>query len=300
MKRSNGSELEIVKQESLAQGKLPNGRQGKLHFVAKSLAFTIEIKSPVTLHKNVLSAKLTYDQDGSEVVVPQHTGNPMEFTIHVSSDDPHIAVIECRVKVLSSQQNGALFRIRVTVANGKDNFVTESEPIKILSRRSQAEKLAERQKAHTKEIISSSEPAKKKQKQTHSDSASEPTSPESTPTNQSGYDVDIVAESLRRMEQQQELQFGLLKNFFASRSNSVDSSSFEDCFGNLLASFERIPASERAATLQRIVSTLDTNQFAILSHFINLLISESVSDQVEQCAPFDELPMEELLSIDQL
>eukprot|EP01119_Soliformovum_irregulare_P015090 TRINITY_DN41_c1_g3_i1.p2 TRINITY_DN41_c1_g3~~TRINITY_DN41_c1_g3_i1.p2 ORF type:complete len:172 (+),score=26.32 TRINITY_DN41_c1_g3_i1:110-625(+) len=139
---SKSNVLVIEKQESLATEKFSrNGSVSKdLHIVAKAIAFVIHITSTVDLHTSPLNAKLLYDRDSDTKGKPVEMLNsaPLEFTAHVN-DLGDKAAVETRVSVLSSQHEGAYFRVKFWVTDDTTQTTHEvfSHPIKVISKRNQ-------------------------------------------------------------------------------------------------------------------------------------------------------------------
>jgi len=125
-----------------------NGRSGRAHVSAKNVPFEIVLSQPCA---NVL-LELVYEETTSPVLAP----NPLAWT---TAD----CVVSVRVLVLSSQHQGALFKIKVT-CNGQSAL---TPPIRVISKRSQAQKIVDREKSSS---TSGGRPAKR-QKTQHESSA---------------------------------------------------------------------------------------------------------------------------------
>jgi len=133
--------LEIISQSSQFKEEYShNGVQKKVHVVIKNHPFVIIVSFP-NLPKITILAKLFYDfNDSNEekkevdfIKVP-----PMDYRVHA---DAGKATVEVKLKALTSQHEGVLFRVLLQI-NSADSEQTQlfSEPIRVISKLGQISK----------------------------------------------------------------------------------------------------------------------------------------------------------------
>jgi len=123
-----------------------NGITKEVHVVVKNLVFLIEAVSNIDLNqpKCNVEAKLLYDYDkeeDSKVEVSFVKNEPMEYKVTVS-ENGYKATVELRIKVLTSQHEDMLFRVRLQAIDPMTqmSFIATSQPIKVISKLTQLKK----------------------------------------------------------------------------------------------------------------------------------------------------------------
>ncbi|PRP81716.1 hypothetical protein PROFUN_10816 [Planoprotostelium fungivorum] len=209
----NQIEFSIDEQTSIAQDHFrQNGVETELHVVAKAIPFIIGLAADgMSFHDIDIHIKLFYDDDleeehvsrkkrklpssaGREVEAPR--SSPLEHVTHINEEGNH-ASVEIKINVLSSQHEGSYFRVRFlfTQKDDEGQVISElhSNPIKVVSKRKQATKAVE--KLNGKNLGEESEAIP----------------PPATLAKKSQLDhLEIIAESLLRLERQQQEQSKLV------------------------------------------------------------------------------------------
>ncbi|PRP78417.1 hypothetical protein PROFUN_13721 [Planoprotostelium fungivorum] len=192
MQQVDNPQMQILSQGSVLVEKFSKGGTLKqVHVVVKNIVFNLDIASNFDLSRANLDAKLVYDwdkEDTETVEVSYVKSEPMDYKINIF--DTYKAVAELRVKVLSSQHEDMLFRVRITATDSKYNPTSQctvvTQPIKVIS------KVTQRRDSETKKMTQSS-----------GVNSLVLNSPQIS-----------VAESLSRMEQQLQLQHSEHQRFF--------------------------------------------------------------------------------------
>eukprot|EP01114_Cavostelium_apophysatum_P016425 TRINITY_DN4669_c0_g1_i1.p1 TRINITY_DN4669_c0_g1~~TRINITY_DN4669_c0_g1_i1.p1 ORF type:complete len:318 (+),score=72.63 TRINITY_DN4669_c0_g1_i1:90-1043(+) len=251
-------QLIIEKQESLGQDRLSkNGITKDVFFVAKNIPFNVMVSSTVNLATNPITCRLFYDfaKESDLKEVETLKCQPMEYVSHVNETGDK-ATVEIRVNVLSSQHEGALFRLRFSVSDGKKKGCEVfSHPIKIISKRAQV-----------KRMIAKNEVA--------------PTEPIPGPKRAT---TDQITDALSRLEQQQREQGQLIRMLLSQDHSaplvkepasalsckrrcpepSIDSESeFELAFRKMMDAYRRLPEEERPNKIRKtLTSSTDLESF---------------------------------------
>jgi len=116
-----------------------NGIQKEVHVVVKNLGFQLEVEAEgVDMNKANLVAKLIYDFDKDtdpKIEVAYVKSEPMEYKVNIL-DEGVRAVVELKIKVLTSQHEDMLFRIQIygTDPNTMMPLESVSKPIKVISK----------------------------------------------------------------------------------------------------------------------------------------------------------------------
>jgi hypothetical protein len=204
--------LRIVKQTSLATEKFArNGEQKDIHVVVKNSPFVtqVEFQSPTENYNfNTIRVEpqLVYDCEEKRIVdFIKHT--PLEFKALVSECATQVS-LEIRIKVLSSQLEDMLFRIKMVsfdVATDQPlpKLSVISEPIRVVSKPEQ---------------VFRKTPQKRTLKKTLSEK---------------------MAETMHALQENQIKQTLLLKQVLSAQQSSVQ----EDVFGSLLGKRTARPTS---------------------------------------------------------
>jgi hypothetical protein len=258
----------IDMQESLLAEKFSkNGKAMDLHIVAKNIAFVVHIAASFDLTDSPPSAKLIYDFDrvDDQKEVEALKSIPLEHTAHVDESGLKAAV-EAKISVLSSQHEGAYFRIKFTVVDpiSQETLEAYTQPIKVISKRNQVKKIIERKQPKIVESLSPS--------------PSTPILP--SPLKRPATDSNIT-ETLARLEEQQKEQKKMLEQLLSQRQelnpikNRVtipdpDDMDFEAAFSTFLNYYSKIPQEERANKIRRVLKKSGDNAVENLAEFVGL------------------------------
>lgn len=175
------SELRIVRQTSLATEKFTkDGKPTTVHVLLKDKPFLVEVgrNGNVDLRSAVVEANLFYDSPCKEVEWIKV--QPFEYTAKVNADGS-ATTLECYIHILSSQNENALFRLRIRVsfpaggkkknngANTSETLEIFSEPIQVISKPSVLRRKHERERAKHEEIVHASAASSSSSKRSRDD-----------------------------------------------------------------------------------------------------------------------------------
>jgi len=116
-----------------------NGVQKQVHVVVKNLVFMVEIEAPIDLTKSTIEAKLLYDFDtdrSQKVEVSFVKNEPLDYKINIGESGQK-ATVELRIKVLTSQHEDMLFRVRIAAIIDGQAYECHTQPIKVISKMTQ-------------------------------------------------------------------------------------------------------------------------------------------------------------------
>jgi len=120
-----------------------NGVTKQVHVVVKNLVFNMEVSSSMDLSKCNLEARLLYDFDREEdaknaLEVSYVKNEPLEYKVSLT-DGGYKASVELRIKVLTSQHEDMLFRVKLSAVDpiSGTTFGVISQPIKVISKLTQ-------------------------------------------------------------------------------------------------------------------------------------------------------------------
>jgi len=139
-----GPQLVIISQGDVANEHFSkNGVTKQVRVVVKNLVFNMEVSSSVDLTKCNLEARLLYDFDREEdaktaLEVSYVKNEPLEYKVSLT-DGGYKASVELRIKVLTSQHEDMLFRVRLSAVDplSGTTFGVISQPIKVISKLTQ-------------------------------------------------------------------------------------------------------------------------------------------------------------------
>jgi hypothetical protein len=236
----------VKKQESISQTQAEtNGVRKDVFVVAKSLPFVFHLHGDFAEGSSI-TLGLFYDMTppkevGSTPGVPE----PVNYEVHTIS--PNERAVTCRLKVLSSQHNRALFKVKITHTLKGKSYHVYSGSIKVTSKRRQAEQAPEQERI--------------KQEQVQEGSVTERKLPPRIVSS------DSVMKSLERIERSQfefqrkiEMQMEKLQNQFREEPSTkrvrVDTSiTVEDAFTGLVTQLNLLPEAQRKEILHRLLKS---------------------------------------------
>jgi len=254
--------LVIVKQGSLATETLSkNGLQKKVHVVVKNQPFVVLLgiagsEVPVSMDKYTLEPRLLYDNEiMKEVDFVKH--KPLEMVKTMPGESGEQINMELKLKVLTSQLEDMLFRIRFNAyeIEGNKRFTIVSEPIKVVSKPEQVKKSNKKQAS-----ITQPHPSTKKRDLNE-------TLVESLvriEANMEQYS-NLVQRQAEITQIQQDSQTALVDSLtqqilvLQERDKNVKhqkvASPFQTAFEAFLVAFEKTPAELRAAKIRKAART---------------------------------------------
>jgi len=221
------------------------------------------VSSSIDLNQTPIHTKLFYDSnsESSGKEVETLKGYPLDSVAHVNSMGDKAAV-EVRVSVLSSQHEGAFFRIKLSCTDPDTENIIEamSQPIKVISKRNQVRKMIERNELsrednpHIQVSPLPSSPSPPQSNSSNNNNNKRPHSIASLPC------VDSIQETLQRLEEQQRQQAQLLHQLCTQRNSvsfdlGTDDIDFESAFAKFLLAFQKVPSQERSNKIRRVIET---------------------------------------------
>jgi len=264
----NTASLIILEQSSLSEDKFSkNGELKNVHVVVKNNPFFVrlglESNDPlVDLDFDMVSVdvQLCYDCDGDRVVDYVRT-KPFEYRGIVNEHSDKMT-LEVRIKILSSHLEDMLFKLRIRAV---DNLTREeipslcamSQPIKVVSKPEQVTRL--------KRTLTGKKTPRVKKPSTN----------------------ELMLETLKRIEQQQQEHQSLLQHITQSGSNLLldtckvslgkritQTSSLESALENLIKAYKDTPFEERPTKIRKFVqNTSDTEILTELSDQLQYSVS---------------------------
>jgi len=138
--------MEVTSQGSVAhEYYAKSGVQKQVHVVVKNTVFMVDLASTVDLIKcNSLETKLLYDFDREEDETREVSyvrNEPLDYKVNLH-DGGYRATVELKIKVLTSQHEDMLFRVRFSATDPATqmDFSTTTQPIKVISKLTQISK----------------------------------------------------------------------------------------------------------------------------------------------------------------
>jgi hypothetical protein len=308
------AELRIIRQTSLATEKFTtDGKAMNVHVLLKDKPFLVEVgrNGSVDLRNAVLEANLFYDSPSKEVEWIKV--QPFEYTAKVNSDGS-VATLESYIHILSSQNENALFRLRIRAlipaagASKKDKKAPVgetleifSEAIQVISKPSVLRRKHERERAKHEDLVSAAAPA------------AAAATPINAPSSAKRTRDDVILETLSEIKRQQEQQQRLLESLAAAGSpptspagrssstsspaDSVHSSpliaieppteSFETAFKNCIRAFNNLERECRGGKVRKVMRELGASGAAFAEAVWSESFQREIDAQVSRIALLD-------------
>jgi len=271
-------QLSIISQGNVSSEHFSkNGITKQVHVVVKNLVFMIEVSSNIDLSKSNLEAKLLYDFDRDEedkLEVSYVKNEPIEYKVTLT-DQGYKASVEVRIKVLTSQHEDMLFRVRVSAIDplAGTTFGVISQPIKVISKLTQL-----KGKGPGKEVSPSI-----KKRATNDVIASTLTDLHRQLQEQGKY-LNLIMHKLfsdmphhqqRQQEREQEPSLQTLSNIITQQTLSIGEPNeygndvqndvppkieFEDAFRTFLSAFQGLPAEEKQNKLEGFLESVSSEE----------------------------------------
>jgi len=252
-----------------------NGVTKQVHVVVKNLVFVIDVSSSIDLTKCNLEAKLLYDYDKDEedkMEVSYVKNEPLEYKVSLT-DGGFKASVELRIKVLTSQHEDMLFRVRLSALDPLTGapFGVISQPIKVISKLTQLKGKGKDisptiKKRTTNDMIATSlselhRQLQEQNKYIHlimhkmfSEAAQQPRHQErdSEPLH-----------TLSNIITQQNLTIGEPTDFQTELQDSVQTKpEFEDAFRTFLSAYQNLQPEEKQNKLEGFLETVSTEELS--------------------------------------
>lgn len=251
-------EFAITRQDSLGKEMYSrNEVQKEIHVVSKNLPFVIHVGSDsINLHNARLYAKLFYDSDidTNFKEVDHVKQEPMTYKcfVNLSGDS---ATLEFRVFVLTSQHEDSLFRVKIGVYSLQGvPLELFSEPFKVVSKPSLVGKERRGKRSAATAVIQPTSPVS-------SPSSSPNEAPVSSVSGTKRNADQMLVETLQRLEDEQRQQRRIIEQLLTANKNikpaqmpDVEDSSFEVAFQQFLNAYAKVPFTERASKLRKVMS----------------------------------------------
>jgi len=287
--------LLISRQTSLSTERYTkDGIMKNVHVVLKDKPFIVDIglssgnKDSFDLKSLVLEANLFYDSPEKEVNFIN--AKPFEYTAKLNSEGNSFAM-ECLLKILSSQNENALFKLRIRAINAVTkkpvaNLEIDSEPIQVISKPSVLRKKQERERQ--KMVVDHPKQVKTECSVRVPDNISPAPSLSVKRSRE-----DLIFDTLTLLQQQQNSQQKLLEQILLEQNRSTsgydnnkhdlcfhgspvsgDSLEFENAFKAFVHAFNQIPVDERPCKVRKV---LKEHQDENVTNVVDMLWSENWS-----------------------
>jgi len=304
--------LVIARQTSLSSEKVnKDGKTKNVHFVLKDKPFIVDVhlvndgnskdnNNSIELKSLILEANLLYDNPEKEVNFINV--KPFEYMAKLNPEGTGF-ILECFIKILSSQNENALFKIRIkTSRKGIIPLEVLTEPIQVISKPSVLRKKQERE---TQKLAKSNQRPVKKLKVDKEDliPSSSPTSPvlvTTTNCTKRLRDNDqSVLDALAILTKQQEKQQKILETLLLNQrrycgNGCIDdgnttydhqgsprtpyqqphdtSYEFDIAFKNLIMAFNSLPNEDRPCKIRKVLAD---NEEPAMSTLIDCMWTEN-------------------------
>jgi len=300
--KSAPADLVCLKQGSEEKKATHNGKA--VHTVVKNAPFMIvlalnhhpNVKANEQLNFSRLSFSTSLVYDAEEPPYNKQVDfvkvKPVEHKAKVSGQGSQV-FLEVRLKVLTSQHENSLFRVKITAypTSNTEGFVPElcvySDAIKVMSKPEQIMK-----KAHLKK------------KRTVEDSLSETVSRILDQQKQQEQLIHTLIEAVVTADgKKRKLSDNRRDSSAPEKVQKVEKDSFENCFHSLVSSFDALPAEDRPLKIRRVVqnaSATESEEVALLLNDLQTEVnaqSASVTPSTEMssfCCPYQTNEVETL------
>jgi len=257
-----------------------NGLQKTVHIVVKNSPFHIQLglanpnTSKIDFNQIAFEAFLIYDCDGDKEVDFVKV-KPMEFK-STPSENGHLLDTELRIKVLTSQHEDLLFKVKIVGSNPitreeVPGLSVMSSPIKVISKPEQLKK---------------KQPSKKRSV------------------------TDMLVDTINRIERKQEEQQKLIERLIHQQTEPTMNASidkrqkiehapweeltiqtpnqksektgpeFEEAFTNLIKSYNSMKPEEKPETVRKLIRNSSTRDTERLSELLDLFWSEGLQKEL--------------------
>lgn len=122
---------------------------GRVQCCVKAKPWSLDLGGNVDFRACEVSCVLLLSD--TEKAVETRTVDALQFSVRPSKDG-HTANVELKISVLSSQYEGALFKLRFDCVTNKQKLTCFSESIKVVSKKSQLEKSEVKKRTRTTQV----------------------------------------------------------------------------------------------------------------------------------------------------
>jgi len=287
--------LVISRQTSLSTERYTkDGILKNVHVVLKDKPFIVDVglfssgnKDSLDLKSLVLEANLFYDSPEKEVNFIN--AKPFEYTAKINPEGTTFAM-ECLLKILSSQNENALFKLRIRAVNASTkkpiaHMEIDTEPIQVISKPSVLRKKQERERQ--KMVIDHPKQVKTECIARVPDNISPAPSASVKRCRE-----DLIIDTLTLLQQQQNSQQKLLEQILSEQNRSTsgyesknelcfhgspvsgDSLEFENAFRAFVHAFNQLPVDERPCKVRKVLKEHQDNNVATI---VDMMWSENWS-----------------------
>jgi len=191
---------------------------------------------------------------------------PFDYTAKLNAEGTGFA-IECSIKILSSQNENALFRVRIkSNSKQRSHLEVDSEPIQVISKPSVLRKKQERE---LNKLANQRQVQKLKIKE---DNQPLPSSPSTFAISTKRSREDEICSALAIIHKQQEAQQSLLEQIIeqrrhedeivhqgSPRSPCAEVCEFETAFKNFVYAYNALPEDERPCKIRKVLEEKHEN-----------------------------------------
>jgi len=258
-------ELRLIHQDHVSlENPNKNGVQKHIHVVVKNLNFIVELGSNVDLTRcTPMECKLLYDidkekmdkSDEAKAEVAYVKSQPLEYKVNIGEGGLK-AVAELKIKVLTSQHEDMLFRVKFSTVDSATNyeFHVYTEAIKVISKMTQV----------TKKKEATVTPMKKRT------------------TN------DMIAMTLEKLEKQQYehskaldmIKGAIIDNHLPQLASTL-SSEFESSLRSFITAYSKLTEEEKTDKISTFIQTLPIKESEKLYEFLEVVESSPKKQKID-------------------
>jgi len=272
--------LTITNQKSHSEEVISkNGIQKTIHIVVKNSPFHIQVglsnynACKLDFNQIAFEAFLLYDCEGDKEVDFVKV-KPMEFK-SVASEDGRLLDTELRIKVLTSQHEDMLFKIRIAGSNPLTHeeipgLSIISGPIKVISKPEQLKKKQPSKKRTLTDLLVDTV-GRIEKKQEEQQKLIEKLILQQTEQAQ------VVGEKKQKLETVSWEDLNLDSIPSDKREKSLD---FEDTFVNLIKAYNGMKAEEKPETIRKLIRNSSTRDTERLSELLDLFWTEGLQKEL--------------------
>jgi len=216
-------------------------------------------------------ASLLFDEDVDREVATVRS-DPLEYVSHVSPDKKEV-VMEVRIKVLSTQLENSLFKVKISARQGGNECSVKSDPIRAVSKPEQIR----RRKAQA------SNPVKQQASKKRARSSDVFEALEELKSNQLDQMIllqqlvensKVIAQNQRPLSQFN-VDAPVLPLVSPDQNNTT--TKFEDAFNNFLVAYNNLPVGDRPTKIRKVIREASNSSPEDITEVINLFYTEGLA-----------------------
>lgn len=284
--------LVMLRQNSLSVEQVyKNGISKRVHVVVKNHPFLLQVglSGPsyqgqrLDFHRFPVEARLVYDCDQFKEVAFVKM-KPIEFKSNVNDRGDQVTV-EIRPKVLTSQLEDMLFRVKIVVLDPTkphQHYSVLSEPVRVVSKPEQVKKKKAPAAPKPKKEIEKKQP--EEPKRPVEELLAEHLAKIESNVNQQEVLLNILTSrtSRPRLDQDEEVQRND-KRKHEEMEPAEPLTPFEQSVMDLLEAFNRLDEVEKPMKLRRLVKTANAGDIATFTEMIETVSVEASKKPVHTC-----------------